>query len=193
MELYQRFILCSRHFGCPAIYNCFLLITSLIALISAPFEFAKYKKSDYCKTYKDKYFVGITTSDKYKICSKLLENGIAMQQVNKSHMGYWCLTDEKHLIAIFSGPFHIHQNNNDRENPIIEDSGYGDTLTHLTKFIAEEELHYLDKNKCKQFAFFIRTKKVDPELKYILNNNGVFTYSNVNELVKLILVKVQSK
>ena len=168
----------------------YLILRLLFALIYAPFECAKYKKSAYYRTYKHKYTIDITNTDKYRICSKLLENGIVMQQITKQNECYWCLIDDNHLFPIFADHFYVRHNGRDRENPILENPGYSDTLTDLTEFIAEEELHSLDENKHKQFTIFIKSKNVDPELKYILNNHNIQTYSNADELVKLILKQI---
>lgn len=53
-----------------------LLLAIMIMIVQVPFEYPKYKKSGYYKKYKQKYFIGITISDSYKIINYLEKENI---------------------------------------------------------------------------------------------------------------------
>lgn len=168
----------------------YLVMYGIVTLFRAPFELARYKKSIYYKTYKRKYFIGITRTEIFHICTKLLENNIVLKVLTKPY-GYWCLVDDEHLFAIYDSAFKVRVNGHDYDNPIIEKGGYnsGDRKT-MEEFVFNTKFNW-EESENKSLTIFLMSSNVDPELKYILSNNDIQTYSNIDELVKLIIDKLE--
>ena len=166
---------------------CVYILLFFQKLVTAPFEYRKYKRSRYYEVYKKKYKSGITQEPRYLLQNKLLEHGIELEEIKKPY-GELCLVNNDFCFVLFT-LCDVKRSNDGFEINLCENSPY----ISIEDFIAGEKEHFAEECITRKFVMFIWREDdeymdilSDEHNKSSLRNMGINFFIDSEELAKAV-------
>lgn len=147
-----------------------LLFCGILIIIGGIFEYPKYKRSRYFKKYKQKYFIGITGNDSYKIINYFENENINYDyfDIEKDEL---VIGDTTYLFQWFE----YISFNEDGKCIIAEQDNYEPTLL-------SDDLKVKDRKNIK--IIINENDFIKEDLDKARNYKLLLTYNNLSELEK---------
>lgn len=171
-----------------------LIIYFFQRVVSAPFEYKKYKQSKYYAIFKKKYKIGITHEPHYLLQNELLEHNLHLNEIMKPY-GYMCLVDDSSCFILVYIEDLIF-NDGEFLVKVHENSHY----ISIDEFICDEKKHF--EKECINRNFYILIWREDENdyneiLSFETNNlllqkKGIYFYLD-NELVNIVKEIIANK